>query len=173
MKTKLSTEQFNDMKQNWDYNQGLVVSSNGLSGGLALLWKLNTQVHVQNFSWWFIDAHIVCADTRLKWRFTSFYGHPDTSKHEETWTLLELLSCSSTLPWLCLDDFNEITSHTEKAGGNLRPTKQMDRFHTAISHCGFFDLGHRGSSFTWSRNHPREGRIHIHLDRAFATAAWK
>ena len=88
---------------------------------------------------WFIDAHIVCADTGLKWRLTGFYGHPDTSKHEETWTLLESLSYSSTLPWLCLGDFNEIIGHAEKAGGNLRPAKKMDRFRIAISHCGFFD----------------------------------
>ena len=42
METKLTTEQLNGMKQNWDYNQGLVVSSDGFSGGLALLWKPNT-----------------------------------------------------------------------------------------------------------------------------------
>ena len=83
METKLSTEQLNNMKQNWDYNQGLVVSSNRLSSGLALLWKPNTQVHVQNFSRWFIHAHIVCADIGLKWRLTGFYGHPDTSKRKE------------------------------------------------------------------------------------------
>ena len=44
METKLTTEQLNSMKQNWDYNQGLVVSSDGFSGGLSLLWKPNTQV---------------------------------------------------------------------------------------------------------------------------------
>ena len=38
MKTKLTTEQLYNMKQNWVYNQGLIVSSDGLSGGLALLW---------------------------------------------------------------------------------------------------------------------------------------
>ncbi|KAL0012603.1 hypothetical protein SO802_007711 [Lithocarpus litseifolius] len=92
METKLTTEQLNNMKQNWNYNQGLVVSSEGLSGGLALLWK------------------------------------PDT---------------------------------------------QMDRFCTVIHRCGFVDLGYTGSPFTWSRNHPTEGRIHIWLDRALATPAWK
>ena len=42
METKLTTEQLNGMKQNWDYNQGLIVSSDGFSGGLALLRKPNT-----------------------------------------------------------------------------------------------------------------------------------
>ena len=43
----------------------------------------------------------------------------------------------------------------------------------AISHCGFLYLGYRESLFTWSRNHPTEGRISIRLDRALATNAWK
>ena len=55
METKLTTEQLNNMKQNWDYNQRLVVSSEDFSGGLALLWKLETRVHIKNFSRWFID----------------------------------------------------------------------------------------------------------------------
>ena len=144
METKLTTEQLNNMKQNWKYNQGLVVSSDGSSGGLALLWKPGTQVPVKNFSRWYIDAHIVCDSTGVKWRLTGFYGHPDTSKREETWALLESLGRSNTLPWLCLGDYNEILSQAEKAGGRLRPARQMDRFRMAISHCSFLDLGYRG-----------------------------
>ena len=37
METKLTTEQLNNMKQNWKYSQGLVVSSDDSSGGLVLL----------------------------------------------------------------------------------------------------------------------------------------
>ena len=55
----------------------------------------------------------------------------------------------------------------------MRPTRQMDRFRTIIHHCGFVDLGYTGSPFTWSRNHPTNGRIHIRLDQALATHAWK
>ena len=173
METKLTTEQLNDMKQNWEYNQGLVVSCDGLKGGLALLWKPTTQVHVQNFSRWFIDAHLFCNVTGSKWRLTGFYGQPDTNRREETWTLLESLKHSNNLPWLCLDDYNEIISQTEKSGGDLRPTRQMDRFCSVIHHCGFTDLGYTGSPYTWSRNHPIEGRTYIRLDRALATMAWK
>ena len=50
METKLSMDQLDAKKQNWDYNQGLVVSSDGWSGSLALLWKPNTKVQVKNFS---------------------------------------------------------------------------------------------------------------------------
>ena len=147
------------------------MSSDGFSGGLALLWKPNTQVHVQNFSLWFIDAHILCNDTSLKLRLISFYGQPDTSRREETWTLLESLKHSNNLPCLCLGDYNEIISQTEKSGGRLRPTRQMDRFCEVIHYCGFMDLGYTGSPFTWSRNHPVDGQTYIRLDRALATIA--
>ncbi|XP_050289689.1 uncharacterized protein LOC126727821 [Quercus robur] len=49
----------------------------------------------------------------------------------------------------------------------------MDRFRTAIHHCSFIDLGYVGSPFTWSRNHPVEGRIYIRLNRALANMTWK
>lgn len=98
METKLSTDQLNAKKQNWDYNQGLVVSNEGQSGGLALLWKPGTKVHVKNFSRWFIDAHVFYETTRICWRLTGFYGHPETSKREETWTFLESLGQKNHLP---------------------------------------------------------------------------
>ena len=145
------------------------MSSDGFSGGLALLWKPNTQVNVQNFSRWFIDAHILCNDTGLKLRLIGFYRQPDMSRREETWTLLESLKHSNNLPWLCLGDYNEIISQTKKSGGRLRPTRQMDRFHEVIHHCGFMDLGYTGSPFTWSRNHPVNGQTYIRLDGALAT----
>nr|POF16853.1 hypothetical protein CFP56_17421 [Quercus suber] len=67
----------NNLKQRWDYNQGLVISSVGLSGGLALLWKPNTQVHIQNSSRWFIDAHIICDTTGYRGSpFTWSRNHP-------------------------------------------------------------------------------------------------
>ena len=50
MEIKLSTEQLNNMKGNWEHNQGLVVTSDGSSEGLALLWRPGTHVHVKKFS---------------------------------------------------------------------------------------------------------------------------
>ena len=95
------------------------------------------------------------------------------SRREETWTLLESLKHSNNLPWLCLGDYNETISQTEKSGGRLRPTRQMDWFREVIHHCGFIDLGYTSSRFTWSRNHPVDGQTYIRLDWALATIAWK
>ena len=40
--------------------------------------------------------------TGMCWRLTNFYGHLETSKCEENWTLLESLKQSNHLPCLCV-----------------------------------------------------------------------
>ena len=119
------------------YTQGLAVSSSVASGGPALLWKQESKVDVWGFSHWYIDALIDYDNNDEIWRFTRFYGHLETNKREETWTLLESLKHINQIPWLCVGDFNEITSSSKNAGGNIRQARQMDRFRRVIHHCAF------------------------------------
>nr|POE61708.1 hypothetical protein CFP56_51913 [Quercus suber] len=128
--------------------EGLVVSSIGSKGGLALLWKKDVMVDVQMFGPWHINAEVGGTEGSRRWRFTGFYGQLETSKREETWQILERLGTSNSLPWLCIGDFNEIMSDAEKMGGNPRARKQMERFKEAMNRCHFRDLGYVGSRFT-------------------------
>lgn len=102
---------------------------------------------------------------------TSFYGHPITSKREETWSILESLGRANQLPWLYIRDYNEIVSQSEKSGGRLWLVRQLDKFRQAIHPCRFQDLGFVGSPFTWSKTDRVEGRMRIILDRALANNA--
>ena len=86
---------------------------------------------------------------------------------------LESLKHNNQIPWLCIRDFNEITSSSEKAGGNIRQATQMNRFHKVIHHCAFHDLGFVGPPFMWSKNNGVEGRIRVRLDRALANNEWQ
>ena len=94
-------------------------------GGLALLWKNSLTVDVQTYSPRHIDAIVTEENGNRKWRFTGFYGHPETNKRMDSWKLIEQLRKSSDLPWLIMGDFNEIMHLSEKVGGNLRPEWQM------------------------------------------------
>lgn len=60
-----------------------------------------------------------CGNNGDVWRLTGFYGHPETSKSEETWTFLESLSRVSDVPCLCIGNFNEITKASKKEGGTM------------------------------------------------------
>ena len=148
MKTKLHCDVMSRLKH-LGYTHGVVVSSDGNSRGLALLWKPGTEVQIRKYSQWYIEAFVDCENNGDLWRLTGLYGHFDTSKREETWTLLESLSGISNLLWLCIGDFNEIMSASEKEMGNIRPLRQMTRFQNVINRCGFIDLGYWGSLFTW------------------------
>ena len=90
-------------------------------GVLALLWGKSTKVDVQNFSPHHIDAIVTDNQGNRKWRSTDFYGHPETSKREESWQLLEELEKRYTHPWICMGDFNKILHLGEKVGRKLRP----------------------------------------------------
>ena len=69
-----------DIQSSIGFTQGLIVPSEGWSGGLALLWKPETCVNIRGYLKWFIDAKIGSNCDQGGWRFTGFYGQPDTSK---------------------------------------------------------------------------------------------
>ena len=154
------------------FTNGLCVSSRGRSGGLALFWSSDTKLEIKSYSNHHIDAIITETVTGLVWRFTGFYGYPETHLREESWKLLSYLHSQFNLPWFCCGDFNEILSMSEKDGGAQRSQNQMDGFRRIINHCGFKDLGYCGPDFTWCNMKEGSNRISLRLDRAFATNEW-
>ena len=118
-----------------------------------------------------IDA-IVNKGKEDAWRFTGFYGEPDTRNHYISWAKLRSLKVRHSLPWICAGDFNEITRAHEKLGGRLRPFRQMQEFKDVLDECGFRDLGYVGGKFTWC-NGQRDGHtIWERIDKAVATIDW-
>ena len=78
----------------------------------------------------------------------------------------------NNLPWMCIGDFNEILSVTEKQGGSDRPSRQIENFRRCIDTCGLKDIGYVGSWFTWSMFRNDLGWIRERLDRVFDTTEW-
>ena len=140
-------------------------------GGLALLWKSNIGVEVESSLVNHIDVTIN-KNSEAAWRFTGFYGEPETHMRHKSWDLLKYLHRQSSMPWLCADDFNEITKQSEKVGGGLRPFLQMQNFKEALDECGLMDLGYIGSPFTWSKHYRSGTSIWERLDRAVASHDW-
>ncbi|XP_075669974.1 uncharacterized protein LOC142639717 [Castanea sativa] len=148
---------------------GLIVSSVGRSGALAMLWSRDLTVEVQGYSRNFIDVVVTNSESEFKWRITGFYGNSETHCRKETWDLLKSLSQKDQLHWLCFGDFNEILSVEEKLGGPPRAQRQMDDFREAIHHCKFKDLGYCGPDFTWCNMQEGDRRTYLRLDCALAT----
>ena len=88
------------------------------AGGLAILWKEGFPLEVVKFSKNYIDF-VINKGKENAWRFTGFYGEPNTTKRHEAWSKLQALKDLGSLPWLCVGDFNEIPQQAEKQGGDL------------------------------------------------------
>lgn len=112
METKSDQGKFERLRSALQYDFMFCVPCKGKSGGLLILWNAETEMTINSYS----EGHI---DTNIKgkmgsWRFTGFYGNPETDKRHFSWALLERLKVCFTGPWIVGGDFNEIMSAEEK-----------------------------------------------------------
>ena len=128
------------IRDSLQFGQYHSVSKVNHGGGLALFWKKDFNLPVVSSSINHIDA-VIFEGTDKAWRFTSFYGVPETHLHSVSWNLLRTLHNQLTLPWLCGGDFNELSKSHEKRGGRPRPYRQMQKFRDVLDECGLWDLG--------------------------------
>ena len=127
MKTRCDDSILEKWRVKLGFQGKIVVNSVGSSGGLCLFWSYEVDVSLLSFSQAYID---VCVRIRFKlaWRFTNFYGSPVQSQKVHFWTLLRRLAGLSSLPWVCVGDFNEIVGDVEKMGGNRKNWKHISDF---------------------------------------------
>ena len=124
METKVGVKRMVKVKERIGLPNGLIIPSEGRSGGMALLWVRDLDVEIRSFSRYHIDAIVIDSKSRFKWRMTGFYGNPETSLRKESWSLLRYLNSQYQLPWMCLGDFNEIVLATDKSGGPIEPSSK-------------------------------------------------
>ena len=107
------------------------------------------------------------------WRIIGFYGRPEEHRKHESWGYLRNLHCRSSLPWLCIGDYNEILTSIEKQGRIPKPNRLMEEFRIVLLWCGLVDLGFYGNIFTWRNGRLGEAFVQERLDRACVTIEWK
>ena len=115
MVAKAKTQQMERIKCRLGLANALIVPCVCWKGGLALLWAREVDLEIKSYSQNHVDAVINDMDKSFKWRLTGFYGHLETHRRYESWHLLAFLNNQLQLPWLCLREFNEILSNTEKS----------------------------------------------------------
>lgn len=76
-KTKANLNRIKGLQRKLGLTQGIMVSSDGRSGGLAMVWKEGFEVRFKSCSNTHIDV-VVCEGNRTKpWQATGFYRHLD------------------------------------------------------------------------------------------------
>ncbi|PNT77188.1 hypothetical protein BRADI_1g58881v3 [Brachypodium distachyon] len=142
VETQLSKQRVEGLASTLDFDSAFAVASSGGSGGLCMYWKSSLNLQIKTFSKYHIDS-IIMEDGKDPWRLTCFYGEATRTLRHLSWQMLCFLRGESTLPWMCLGDFNEVLCREEHLGINEREGWQMDNFREAIDICGLCDIGIR------------------------------
>ncbi|KAK3212073.1 hypothetical protein Dsin_016779 [Dipteronia sinensis] len=144
----------------------------GKSGGICVMWKSDMVIDLLIFSQDHINMTITEVGGKV-WRLTGFYGRPERSLRCHSWTLLKRLVGMAHLPWVCIGDFDEILSDSDKFGGADRNWRTMSDFRETLEDCELENMGFIGPRFTWSNKKAGNALIMERLDRSFCHKGWK
>lgn len=98
METLSSKQHLDRVRQRLGFDNFFVVDPVGRSGGLVLLWKVNVNLEIYNYSRRHINVVVNDGEGYPLWKLTSFYGHLDGRKREESRALLRHLKTLQTGP---------------------------------------------------------------------------
>lgn len=99
---------------------------------------------------------------------TLVYAKCDAIERIEIWDFLYHLASDMELPWLVTVDFNIILSKEEKYEGLTVYLSEVHDFAHCINTCALYDLGFKGSLYTWWNGRSDDACILKRLDRYLA-----
>ncbi|PPS01653.1 hypothetical protein GOBAR_AA19008 [Gossypium barbadense] len=127
----------------------LAVSSEGKSGGLALLWREGVNVAVQSYSKYHIDS-VVSMDDGVTLRFTGFYGQTNPSLRQQAWDMLRKVQSRVNEAWIVGGDFNAILNNSKKEGGRRKLKSHLDEFSDFMEELNLTDVKTCNGWSTWT-----------------------
>jgi hypothetical protein len=153
------------------FDHAFAVDSDGRSGGLGIYWNNDISIDVLCYSKYHIDVSASGIGV-IPWRLTSVYGEAQTSERYRTWNVMKDIASTSSLPWLCLGDFNEVLHADEHEGVGHRTLTQMQGFRETVDICNLIDLGYKGHFWTWERRVTGGTYTRVRLDQALGSTEW-
>lgn len=170
--TRQSEERVKNLRWRIGLTGCLAVSSNGLSGGIALFWEENLDVKLITINNRLIDVSIQETPSSPIWRCTFVYREPRVENRHQMWELLRRIKPRSPHPWLVMGDFNEALWQFEHFSETRRGEKQMEDFREVLAFCDLHDIGFRGLPWTYDNRQMRRRNVRVRLDRAVASSSW-
>ncbi|XP_062166910.1 uncharacterized protein LOC133873195 [Alnus glutinosa] len=127
----------------------------GSKGGLLLAWKNDINFVSVCVSSNIISVWYYSVDPSVKCLFSFVYGPPYKKTDLDFWMALADFGNTYSIPWICLGDFNTISSSDDKLGGRPFDHFSFNPINEFMDSFGMVDLGFSSNPFTWS-NH-RQG----------------
>ncbi|KAL9686508.1 hypothetical protein QQ045_023968 [Rhodiola kirilowii] len=119
IETKKEDKDWEFLKCKLGFRYCFAVRSQARSGGIALLWLEDVEVHLNSYSAAHIDVKI---GGKEEFILTLFYGSSWLQERRESWDLLRRLKKEPGEPWVVMGDFNEVAFNWKwRAKGVDRP----------------------------------------------------
>lgn len=170
--TRQSEERVKKLRWRLGLKGCLAVSSNGLSGGIALFWEENLDVKLITIDNRLIDVSVQETPSSPIWRCTFVYGEPRVENRHQMWELLRRIKSRSPHPWLMMGDFNEAMWQFEHFSETRRGERQMEAFRDVLISCELHDIGFKGLPWTYDNKQAGSRNVKVRLDRVVASSCW-
>ncbi|XP_059281287.1 uncharacterized protein LOC132034982 [Lycium ferocissimum] len=93
------------------------------------------------------------------------YAKCDEGERQALWDDMYQITSSMNIPWMIGGDFNVILSDEVKLGGAPVTLNETEDFAFCVNSCDLFDMGFKGSPYTWWNGRAAEDCIFKRLDR--------
>lgn len=150
VETQIGRDRAEKLASTLGFDCSFAVGSTGRSGGLALY--RNNEIKIENLG--YSQYHIDMKISELggdPWRLSCFYGEAQTHLRHRTWDTMRNLAALHAMPWVCIEDFNEVLRYDENDGIGQRSQTQIQGFRDAVDVCGLMDLGFQGHKWTFEK----------------------
>ncbi|GKU97282.1 hypothetical protein SLEP1_g10449 [Rubroshorea leprosula] len=177
LETKIYGQNAQEVADSLGFPNSCVVNSDGLTGGLWLLWDdSRLTVDILSTSNQATHAVIQVSNNPLfpfNWFFSCIYDRPHFEIRNILWQELTTMANVIQGPWMIIGDFNDVVDQSEKFGGNDISQTRVRAYLDCMNNCNMVDLGLIGNRFTWVNMHFSNQLIKERLDRAWANLDWK
>ena len=171
--TKIKSMRINKICDRLKFVDSWCVDADGLSGGLALFWRLGVELKVVFSNKNMIVAVVYSDPPEAPWLLFAIYGPIQRSKKEKFWGLLENMVSTFSGPCVVIGDLNCIKRAKEKRGGCAVVESSVCYLKDFMSNTGAIDLGFLGPSFTWSNRREGLANIKERLDQCLCDQEWQ
>ena len=145
----------------------------GFAGGLRVLWNSNI-VYIEVLAYFTQAVHaMVNFNNTGEWIFSTTYASPNLVQKGIMWDSLRTISIHMYLPWLVVDDLNNVATSSEKLGGADFIFHRASTFSRRIEDCQLMDLGFKGTLFTWMGKRRGIALVQERLNHALTNDNWR
>ena len=154
-----------------NFDNKIVVESNGSLGGLCMMWKNDIHIKEVDFNNNLIAIKVF--DSALDWLLVGFYGPLYYTKKKDAWGNLFALLEAHQGSYACIGDFNFIINDDEQFGSKRGSSSTTNYLKELLFEFNAVDLGFSGNKFTWAKGRWGSATIKRRLDRGVANISWR